>query len=407
MILKLVAALTDPETRYDESTKLAAYFNCKYLIFLIKDPEINIHLPAPGFPQTLPGNQEWPSFLNSCIIHGFYSGELPFYEQQALTATGFAGPDHSVAVLLGGKVSKNDIQPLQEIMPLIIELFKKENFCIVSDTRVKLAEKSVRKADQLLKTIDLMRIHLKTALTNQVKDKRKIQELMKKKDEFLNVASHELKTPVTSIKAYIQILKKILSSNNHLVSPYINKAEKQINKLTELIEDLLDVSKIQAGQILYKKEVIEMSELIDDVIAQIQLTTPLHQILFKNLLQVKVFADRNRLEQVFSNLLTNAVKYSPQADKIIVRTEIRNNQVHIFVRDFGIGISPDKHQIIFERFFRVQESSQNFPGLGLGLFISSQIIERHHGEITLKSHEKGSEFIVSLPIHDDLVDILE
>lgn len=403
MILKLIAALSNPENRYEESTKLANYFNCKHLIFLIKDPEINIYLPAPGYPETLPGNKEWPLFLDRCIHDGFYSKELPFYNQQTLTASGFTESGDSVAVLLGAKVTKNDIQPLLDIMPLIIELFRKEQVCLVSETQVKLSEKSARKADQFLKTIDLMRTHLKTALKTQVKDKREIQELMQKKDEFLNVASHELKTPVTSIKAYVQIIKKMLTPANHSAIIFVEKAERQIVRLTELIADLLDVSKIQAGQMLYKQEVIELSEVIDDVISQMQISTSSHQILLENLTPTKVYADWNRLEQVLNNLLSNAIKYSPQADRVIIRTEIHNKCVHIYVRDYGIGISADKHQFIFDRFFRVQESAQNFPGLGLGLYISSQIILRHEGEIMLKSHAKGSEFIVVLPIHDTFV----
>jgi signal transduction histidine kinase len=399
MILKLAAALNNPEDRYRASCELAAYFDCKYLFILIRDPEIDVLLTAPGFPETLPGNQEWQAFSAKCIRQGFHSGELPFYDQQTLSASGFSGPDNSVAILLGGVINRQDIHPLQDILPLFIELFKKEQFCLVCETQVKLSEKAVQKADQLVKTIDVMRSHLKVALNNQRKDKQEIQSLMQKKDEFLNVASHELKTPVTSIKAYIQILNKILKPADQSASLFLSKAEKQIVKLTELIEDLLDVSKIQAGQMVYKQEVIEVSEIVEEVITQTQMSTLSHQILFDTQIRAKVYADRNRLEQVLNNLLSNAIKYSPGADKVIIRMEISDQKVHIYIRDFGIGISADKHQFIFDRFFRVQESSQNFPGLGLGLYITSQIILRHQGEIKLKSHQQGSEFIVSLPVY--------
>lgn len=222
---------------------------------------------------------------------------------------------------------------------------------------------------------------------------------MEKKDEFISMASHELKTPVTSLKAYTEILMMNLESGESTGAlKILTKMDTQIEKLTRLIGDLLDASKASAGQLKFYYENIDFNEMVDEVISVMQLFAGSHQIEL-NLADTKVIeGDRNRLGQVIINLISNAVKYSPNADKIIV-SSVNNddNTITLCVQDFGIGIPHSEQSKLFSRFFRVSENT--YPGLGLGLYICNEIIKRHSGTINFKSEDgKGSTFCFSIPI---------
>jgi signal transduction histidine kinase len=398
MILNLVGALNDKEKRFGAAVRLAEYFNCSYLMIFIPDPEIGEFLPAPGFPQTLPDGKTWNSFINECLNKGYHTGTLPFPDANSkLAASGISGSENSVIILLGGVPEADALKPLKDILPVLIELFKLEQKSISSEIRVSLADKSAAKAEKLAQTIDVMRIHLKDALIIQKKDKKAIEDLMIKKDEFMNVASHELKTPITNMKAYLQILERKLQKENSSGIEFINKANNQIDKLTSLVNDLLDVTKIQAGKMVYHFTDLDISTVISEVVSEAQVSVQTHQIIIKNNVHALVHGEKNRLEQVISNFLSNAIKYSPHADKIIVDTNLIDNKIRISIKDFGIGIPGDKQKQVFDRFFRVDESSHQFSGLGLGLFISAEIVRRHGGNIGVDSDDNGSEFYFCLP----------
>jgi two-component system CheB/CheR fusion protein len=227
------------------------------------------------------------------------------------------------------------------------------------------------------------------------------KRLERQKDEFLGIASHELKTPVTSIKAYGQVLQRIFAKegNNRAVSQ-LEKMDAQIDKLTLLISDLLDVTKIQSGKLMMQEEEFDINELITTIVDELQLTTTRHT-LEKKLARTKmIYADRERIGQVLTNLITNAIKYSPHTDRIYISSKIEKDTVTVCVQDFGVGIPVDKKEKVFEQFFRVSgEKQQTSPGLGLGLYISSEIIKRQEGKIWVESVEgKGSTFCFCLPL---------
>ncbi|WP_256009071.1 PAS domain-containing sensor histidine kinase [Desertivirga xinjiangensis] len=224
--------------------------------------------------------------------------------------------------------------------------------------------------------------------------------LEKQKDNFLGIASHELKTPVTSIKAYTQVLEAMLrKEGDDRKAGLVYKMDVQLNKLTSLIGDLLDVTKIQTGRMQFNDDYFEFNNLVEEIIEELQRTTAKH-IIVPNLEPTgNVFADKDRVGQVITNLITNAIKYSPDADKIVVYTRLENENVKLCVQDFGIGIPNDRKDKVFEQFYRVSGTKEHtFPGLGLGLYISSEIIKREGGEIWVNSAVgKGSTFCFSLP----------
>lgn len=231
------------------------------------------------------------------------------------------------------------------------------------------------------------------------RDITELKELERQKDEFIGIASHELKTPVTSIKGSIQIIDRLLKDQSYeMVSTFLGKAELHVNKLTGLINDLLDISKIEAGKLEYNFSAFSVREIIEDAVEQVSHQAKNHVIRIEGNLDQTVYGDKVRLEQVVSNLLSNAIKYSPEANEVILSLEKEKDFVKISVTDFGIGIPKEKLPNVFERFFRVEEASHQFQGLGLGLYICAEIVRRHGGKIEAKSAKgKGSTFIFTVP----------
>lgn len=231
---------------------------------------------------------------------------------------------------------------------------------------------------------------------------KKIAE--QQKDEFISMASHELKTPVTSLKGFTQILQmRFEKEGNDKAVDLLTKMDKQVDKLTKLIVDLLDATKMENGQLKFSKEDFDFNSLVKEITEEMQRTTDHHKISL-NLSDTKLInGDRNRIGQVITNLLSNAIKYSPETNEIIVSVTKEKNKINLCVQDFGIGIETEKQPKIFDRFFRVSGDKQDtFPGLGLGLFISSEIIKRHKGKISLQSAKgKGSTFCFTLPIKNE------
>ncbi len=223
-------------------------------------------------------------------------------------------------------------------------------------------------------------------------------ELERRKDELISIASHELKTPVTTLKSFTQILQQYLN-NNEKAGYYLSKMNGQIDRLTILINDLLDVSKIQAGKLELNKENFLLDELIKDVVDDMQNIADNHEIFLTNSKNISINADKYRLSQVLINLLSNAIKYSPNSQKIYVNVKKTKKNVTVRIQDFGIGISKKNIPQVFERFFQADNKiRQSFSGLGLGLYISSEIIKRHHGTINVESEKgKGSTFFFHLP----------
>lgn len=235
---------------------------------------------------------------------------------------------------------------------------------------------------------------------------KKNKELEIQKDNFIGIASHELKTPVTSIKAYGQMLQAILRKKGERNAvETLKKIDAQINKLTNLIEELLDVTKIQSGRLEFHEEKFDFNGLINEIVDEIQVTTQKHKLIKQLDKTMAIIGDRERIGQVITNLITNAVKYSPESDKIIIKSISAKDFITLQVQDFGIGIPKDKKNKVFQQFYRVNKPGNNtIPGLGLGLYISSEIIKYQGGRIWAESTEgKGSTFSFSLPLKQNSV----
>jgi len=235
----------------------------------------------------------------------------------------------------------------------------------------------------------------------EFQDITKRKELERQKDDFIAVASHELKTPVTSMKTYTQVLKrKFERQGDNAAAESLGKIDTQINKLSSLIVDLLDATRTETGNLHLRQETFDLDTLVCEVVETTQLTTQKHKISIKGNTNALISADRDRTSQVLVNFLSNAIKYSPRSSTIIVHLKATKKEVRVGVQDFGIGIPSDKIDYIFERFMRVSgPQMETFSGLGLGLYISSEFIKRHKGTIGVESEiGDGSTFYFTIPI---------
>lgn len=221
-----------------------------------------------------------------------------------------------------------------------------------------------------------------------------------RKDDFLSVASHELRTPITLIKAYSQLLRDAYrNSDDTFLTNALTKLETQSNKMIKLVTDFLKLSKIESGKLQLAPEKFYIDDLVKEISSEIQFVSVNHKIIVEDHQKLSVFADKERISQVIANFLNNAIKYSPGADSVSISITPTGNQVKVSVKDKGIGIRPEDHQKIFERFYRAKSTGVPFSGFGIGLYISAEIIRLHKGDIGVESEfGKGSTFYFKLPV---------
>jgi two-component system CheB/CheR fusion protein len=223
------------------------------------------------------------------------------------------------------------------------------------------------------------------------------KENEKRKDEFLSIASHELKTPLTSIKSFNQLMNRVRDGQQ--LGLYIQKSYNNILRLERLINDLLDVTKINAGKMIYDMQPFDFLQMVRETIENVQLTVNTHEIILNSCEPFEFTGDRMRLEQVLINLLDNAIKYSPGGEEVLVRVGLEEGNVIVAVQDYGVGIEKSHLLRLFDRYYRSDNTAMRFEGLGLGLFISAEIVKRHHGSYWLESEPaKGSTFYFRLPL---------
>ncbi len=226
------------------------------------------------------------------------------------------------------------------------------------------------------------------------------KELEQRKDAFISMASHELRNPLTALKLQATLLRRQMDRQGIQASlPALTSMEHQIDIITRLVDDLLDVSKMQAGKLEYVWETIDLDALLGEIVETMRQTRPDRRILLSGAIGATLSGDRDRLGQVFTNLLSNAIKYSPAAEPIEVELSASPEWATVRVRDHGLGIPREQRERIFERFYRIVDARRrNIAGLGMGLYIVAEIVKSHGGSITVESSVgQGSTFTVTLP----------
>ncbi|HEY6908420.1 MAG TPA: ATP-binding protein [Myxococcales bacterium] len=227
------------------------------------------------------------------------------------------------------------------------------------------------------------------------------RELDRQRSDFLTVAAHELRTPLTPLSMYLQNIQRRLLRGDGIEPELITKARRQVERMSRLVEDLLDISRLESHRLQLAKEPVDVCELAQQVVADFRVPAQNHHIgVHCGTPKVMVLGDRERLEQVLINLIQNAVKYSPLGGQIVVRVETRGAEARLSISDPGIGIPGDEQPRLFQRFFRAANATtRNYSGLGIGLFISNEIVQRHGGRFEVQSQVgAGSTFTFYLPL---------
>ncbi|GHO45574.1 PAS domain S-box protein [Ktedonospora formicarum] len=230
------------------------------------------------------------------------------------------------------------------------------------------------------------------------------KELERRKDDFISMASHELKTPLTALKLQIQLAQRQLANQPSCEGrPALFKVNGYVKQLERLIGELLDVSKIQAGKLEYQQETIDLDTLIHEVVDTMQQISTTHALVLHGSVPCTLIGDKVRLGQVFINLINNAIKYSPCAKTVEIDLHASSENATIRIRDHGLGIPQEQRDKIFERFYRISDAKQKaIPGLGMGLYIVAEIVKHYEGILTVESEVgKGSTFQVTFPFKRD------
>ncbi|AYL95182.1 PAS domain S-box protein [Mucilaginibacter celer] len=231
-------------------------------------------------------------------------------------------------------------------------------------------------------------------------DIQRMKEEEQRKSDFIGMVSHELKTPLTSLNAYLQVMQaKLGKADDQFIERSLEQSAKQVKKMTAMINGFLNVSRLESGQIAISKAPFDIQELFAEAREEVNPMHTAHTITFACKSSVSIFGDHDKIGQVLNNLISNAVKYSRPGTEIVVNCRLENKQVVISVSDVGIGIKPDDVKHVFDRYYRA-DSLGHVSGFGIGLYLCAEIIRRHDGKIWVESQiEKGSTFYFSLPLN--------
>jgi len=255
-----------------------------------------------------------------------------------------------------------------------------------------------------LMLLNAHRIELEGSYKDQIliaiEDITERRSIEQRKDDFLSIASHELKTPLTTIKGYMQLMNRLLTDeSDRKLKSAVEKTSLYVERLNNLISELLDVSRIQSGRIELHKEPFDFDEMVQEAVESILQAQNTHQIEIKGRTECTVKGDESHIAQVVTNLLSNAIKYSPDNHKVEVYLSRVGNYVKAAIVDQGVGVPYPDQQKIFERFYRVSDMQKQFPGMGIGLYICSEIVKNHGGSLWVESKVgKGSTFSFTLPL---------
>lgn len=233
-----------------------------------------------------------------------------------------------------------------------------------------------------------------------IRDITELVELDRLKDEFIRAAAHELKTPVAIMKGYAEALLRVPKMQPDRRERMLEAIDHGADRITRLIDDLLDISQLQLGQIEFHKVPVDLTELVRSAIAEMAPSAPTHNLRLLKADPAVVQGDKDRLKQVVRHLIGNAIKYSPKGGNVDINVTTRNGQAIVSVRDYGIGIPRDRQARIFERFYRAHAGTPyDYAGMGVGLYISREIVRGHGGRIWFESEPgKGSTFHFALPL---------
>ena len=406
----LLADLASPERRRDAARTLAHTFGADDLILFTPDPEVGVLLPAPGFPQTLPGGARWQALLRGAVELGRASGAVtPPGATAPVASLAVAGRDGSAAVLIGATAENGEVDWLRALLPLLAGAFRGEREAITAAGQASVARSAAAQAEALALSLDKVRRELGEALVRvqatadeNARLLAEAREADRRKSEFLATLAHELRNPLAPVRTGLQVLK--LTRDPEAAVRAREMMDRQLAHMVRLVDDLLDVARITRGKIELRRDRVDFKDVVTSAV---ETSLPLIEA-GRHELSVELpggplplSADLTRLAQVFSNLLTNAAKYTPEGGRIVLAARCEGTQVVVRVTDTGVGIPRENLPEVFEMFTQVGRNLDRAQGgLGIGLTLVRRLTEMHGGTVEADSPGagKGSTFTVRLPL---------
>jgi signal transduction histidine kinase len=450
--LRRISALARaPGERQAEARRLARVLGGHDLIVLLRDPDVDAFLPAPGFRQTLSGARQWRQLTAACIANGEAFGEDMRVSNDDPPSPVYAihCPDDVILAVLGTTGRPEGADELVEILPLFARVLHGERVAEHAAARERVARESAAYAERLVAAFNQSRLQLEAALTAAEESRRIVAETnvqlqdqaietemqaeelasqaeqlqainvelerardeaaaaSKAKSEFLATMSHELRTPLNAIGGHVQLIELgIYGPVTEEQRAALERIDRSQRHLLGLINDILNLARIEAGRVEYDITTVSVTDLLADIAAMIEPQICARSLEYRVVVaapEIAVRADREKLEQILLNLLSNAVKFTPAGGSIEVGCGTRDDRADIaFIRvtDTGIGIAADKLSSIFEPFVQVNGGhTRDVDGTGLGLAISRDLALGMGGELSVESSVgKGSSFTVALPL---------
>lgn len=404
--ISAVARLAPLEGRQEATQRLADAVGAKALLLLVHNREVGSFLPAEGSARTLPGGAAWREMLRRCGAPGLHRGQVPDLQAGAMVAAAACSDGRAALVFLDGEVRNADLDALRSTLPLLAAVLGEQQAVRICRGELNAAQFEMRQYASLARALDEARGQVERTLREMGVQAQRLDEARDRaeqatraKDHFLAMLGHELRNPLAPIVTVLQLLHR-----RGQWSPEHAVMQRQVEHLQRLVDDLLDVSRIAGGKLVMSRRVIELVDVVrrayetsHSLIAnkqqQLDIDVPVSGL--------AVDGDPARLTQVFSNLITNASKYSDPGARIALRACVVDAEVEVEVVDEGIGIPAAMLDRVFDLFEQEAGGIDRAQGgLGLGLAIVRNLVQQHGGRVYAESAGlgRGSRFVVRLPL---------
>lgn len=399
--LSLLAELAEVAGRPQAARALARKLGADELLLLVRDPELGVLLPAPGFPQTWRGGATWRAFLATCAAPGRHRSSVQLRDGEPPVAVlGHVGADGATLVLIGGAPLETGVDALLPALPLLCALLRAEAAAHIAEGNAAAARDAGRHARDLARALDTTRGDLEGSLRESARLNRELQHAGRRKDEFLAMLGHELRNPMAAITSALELMR-VRPDTLEILGKARAVIERQSQQLSHLIDDLLDVARVTRGKIALRRQPIELDEVLRRAVETTHtlMNAKMHRLHVRYAPSLRALADPTRLEQIATNLLSNAAKYTDDGGRIDVSLAREGAEAVLRVRDSGIGIAPELLASVFEPFVQVAPAiDRSQGGIGIGLTLVKELAALHGGSVDAASVVgEGSVFTLRIP----------